>query len=97
MFTSNPFADLTIFLPPIAMQVYILLMIFAVIVGTLLDMIHKNSGKFFTSQLEKSKANATRKLTGADTAAIAVKTIAIEVATSGEFCNPRSPAGTRIC
>ncbi len=89
MFTSNPFADLTIFLPPIAMQVYIILMIFAVIVGTLLDMTHKNSGKFFATQFQKSKADATRKLTGAESAAIAVKTIAIEVATSGEFCNPK--------
>ena len=89
MFTSNPFADLMVFLPPLAMQVYILLMLVAVVVGTLLDMIQKNSGKFFAVQLQKSKADATRKLTGKDTAAIAVKTIAIEVATSGEFCNPK--------
>ncbi len=89
MFSSNPFADLAVFLPPLAMQVYIVLMIFAVVVGTLLDMLQKNSGKFFALQLEKSKAAATRKLSGADTAAIAVKTIAIEIATSGEFCNPQ--------
>ena len=46
MFTSNPFVELTAFLPPIAMQVYIVLMILAVVIGTILDMLHKNSGKF---------------------------------------------------
>ena len=89
MFTSNPFAELAAFLPPIAMQVYIVLMIVAVAVGTILDMIHKSSGQFFARQLEKSKASATRELSGADKASLAVKTIAVEVATSGEFCNPR--------
>jgi len=89
MFSSNPFADLTVFLPPMAMQVYIVLMIFAVAVGTFLDMLHKSSGKFFARQMEKSKAAATRELSGADKASLVVKTIAIEVATSGEFCNPR--------
>ena len=32
MFTSNPFAELTAFLPPLAMQVYIVLMLFAVVI-----------------------------------------------------------------
>ena len=89
MFTSNPFADLTVFLPPIAMQVYIALMIVAVVIGTLADMLHKNSGKYFAQRLNKSQAAATRELSGADIASLAVKTIAIEVATSGEFCNPQ--------
>ena len=87
MFTSNPFAELAAFLPAIAMQVYIVLMILAVAVGTLLDMIHKNSGKFFAEQRKKSKAAATKKLSGAESASIAVKTLVIDVATAGEFCN----------
>jgi hypothetical protein len=89
MFTSNPFADLAVFLPPVAMQAYLVLMIVAVAIGTVLDMLHKNSAKFFARQMSESKAAATRKLSGADTASIAVKTIAIDVATSGEFCNPK--------
>jgi len=87
MFTSNPFADLIVFLPPLAMQVYIVLMIIAVTVGTLLDMLHKSSGKYFARNLKKSQARATTKLSGADKASLAVKTIAIDVATAGEFCN----------
>jgi hypothetical protein len=89
MFTSNPFAELGVFLPTSAMQVYIVLMIFAVAVGTLWDMLHKNSGKFFAQQMDRSKAAATRELSGADIASLAVKTIAIDVATAGEFCNPQ--------
>ena len=87
MFTSNPFAELAVFLPPTAMQVYIVLMIVAVALGTLADMLHKKSGKFFAQQMETSKAAATRELSGADIASLAVKTLAIDVATAGEFCN----------
>lgn len=89
MFTSNPFADLSVFLPPLSMQVYIVLMIFAVAFGTLFDMVHKSSAKFFALQVKKSKAAATRRLNGAETASLAVRTIAKEVATAGEFCNPQ--------
>ena len=89
MFTSNPFADLMVFLPPIAMQVYIALMIVAVALGTIADMLHKNSGKYFAQRLKNSQAAATRELSGADKASLAVKTIAIDVATAGEFCNPQ--------
>ncbi len=89
MFTSNPFAELTVFLPPLAMQVYIVLMVFAVIIGTVFDMLHKSSAKFFAQQQAKSKANATKKLSGVDIVSLAVKTIAKEVVTSGEFCNQK--------
>ncbi len=87
MFTSNPFADLTVFLPPIAMQVYIVLMIVAVVVGTVLDMLHKSSGQYFTQRQQKAQAAATTELSGADKASLAIRTIAVEVATAGEFCN----------
>ncbi len=89
MFTSNPFADLSAFLPPVAMQTYILLMILAVAVGTVADMLHKSSGKYFAQRRQKSQEKATRKLSGADKASLAIKTLAVEVATAGEFCNPQ--------
>lgn len=88
MFTSNPFADLAVFLPPLVMQAYIVLMIFAVAMGTLFDMLHKSSAKFFVRQWKKSKAAAKRRLSGAETASLAARTLMKEVATSGEFCNP---------
>jgi len=87
MFTSNPFADLTVFLPPIAMQIFISLMILAVVCGTLADMIDKSSGKYFAQRRRASKAAATTELSVGDKATLAIKTIAVEVATAGEFCN----------
>lgn len=84
MLTSNPFADLTVFLPPLVMQVYIVLMILAVAVGTWLDTYHKGSAEFFARRREKAKAAAKRRLSGTETASIVARTIA-EAAVSGEF------------
>lgn len=89
MFTSNPFAHLAVFLPPLSMQTYVVLMVFAVALGTLFDVLHKSSGKFFVRQWKKSKAAAKKQLSGAETAALAARTFMKEVATSGEFRNPR--------
>ncbi len=85
MFTSNPFATVTDFLSPLAMQVYIVLMILAVVIGTLLDVSHKGSAKFFAQRREKSMASAKIRLSGSQTLTLAVITIA-EAAVSGEFC-----------
>lgn len=89
MFTSNPFAELTAFLPPGAMQIYIVLMILAVFIGTVADMMHKNSGKYFVQRQKAAKAAATKELSAGDKASLAIKTIVVEVATAGEFCNPQ--------
>lgn len=86
MFVSNPFALLAEFLPPLVMQVYALLMIVAVVVGTLVDLHHKRSAEFFAGRREKSRRTARRPLSGGETAALALKTLCHEVATSGEFC-----------
>lgn len=88
MFTSNPFAELAIFLPPLAMQVYIVLMVLAVALGTLADMLHKSSARYFLRQWRKSKAAATRRLGAFETASLAIRTLLNEVLTSGEFHNP---------
>jgi len=88
MFTSNPFAELSVFLPPLVMQVYIVLMILAVVFGTLFDMFHKSSFTFFVRQWKATKASATVPLSSANTASLAAQTLLKEVATSGEFCNP---------
>jgi len=87
MFTTNPFIPLTDFLSPLFMQVYVVLMVLAVAAGTLFDLYHKGSAKFFLRQREQSRAAATRKLGGTDMAAIATRTLAHDVATFGEFCN----------
>ncbi|MCL5059211.1 MAG: adenylyl-sulfate reductase [Candidatus Thermoplasmatota archaeon] len=87
MFTVNPFIPVTDFLPPIFMQVYLVLMVLAVVAGTAFDLYHKRSAQFFIQQRKQSRAAATRKLSGADRASIAARTLAHDVATFGEFCN----------
>ena len=87
MFTDNPFVPATDFLPPLFMQVYIVLMVLAVVAGTAFDLYHKRSAQFFMQQRKQSRAAATRKLGGADMAAIAARTLAHDVASFGEFCN----------
>jgi hypothetical protein len=89
MFTSNPFAELTVFLPPLIMQVYIVLMILAVAIGTLFDMLHKSSALFFVRQWQQSKAAAEHSLSGGEAVSLAARTLLKEVASSGEFCNPQ--------
>ena len=85
MLYSNPFAAVSDFFSPLAMQIYLVLMVLAVIAGTLLDVAHKGSAKFFARRKEKSNAAAQKQLSGAETFALAVETVA-EAAVSGEFC-----------
>ncbi|MHB1722401.1 MAG: adenylyl-sulfate reductase [Acidiferrobacter sp.] len=89
MIVSNPFAELAAVIPPTAMQVYVLLMLLLVVVGTILDMRHKKSAQYFFENARKAKKNATRTLGTGEKSALALKTIAKEVLTSGEFNNPR--------
>ncbi len=85
MFTSNPFAELSVFLPPLVMQVYIVLMILAVAVGTLADMLHKGSARFFLRDWKKKRAAASQRLGAARTVALAIRTLLYEIAASGEL------------
>src|SRR6185312_3184738 len=85
MFNNNPFAAVMEFLSPLGMEVYIVLMFVAVVAGTLFDISHKGSAKYFAQRKEKSRTAAKRQLSGADTFSLAVSTIA-EAAVSGEFC-----------
>jgi hypothetical protein len=88
MFTDNPFLATTEFLPPRFLQAYVVLMVLAVIAGTVYDLYHKRSAQFFAQRREQSRAAATRRLGGAELARIATRTLAHDVATFGEFCNP---------
>jgi hypothetical protein len=89
MFTNNPFAGLTDVLPAHAMQIYLVLMVLAVFAGTVFDMIHKGSAKFFFESWRKSKSKVTKQVGGTEMASLAIKTGLVDVLTSGEFCNQR--------
>ena len=85
MLDTNPFAELSALIAPSIIQGYIVLMVIAVIVGTILDMAHKKSAQYFFENAEKAKKNAKRELGGGEKASLAVATLANEVLTSAEF------------
>ena len=89
MLTSNPFTEIAAFIPPSAMKIYVVLMILLVIGGTVLDMIHKQSAKYFFANSKKAQANAKVKVGAGKKTGLAVKTVANEVLTSSEFCNSK--------
>jgi hypothetical protein len=87
MFTNNPFAGLTDFLAPAVMQAYVAIMILLVVAGTLFDVVHKGSAKYFFNNWRKSKSKGTKQVGGGELLSLAVKTGLVDVLTSGEFCN----------
>ncbi|MDH5180489.1 MAG: adenylyl-sulfate reductase [Gammaproteobacteria bacterium] len=89
MITSNPFDALTALISTDMMQGYVILMAILVFLGTVLDMMHKKSAKYFFMNAEKAKKNAKRTVGGGEKIGLAVGTVVNEVLTSGEFANPK--------
>ena len=89
MFTSNPFAELSASISPAVMQTYVVVMALLVVGGTLFDVVHKGSAKYFFQNMRDSKAKAKKSVGGGETISIAVQTAVVDVALSGEFCNAR--------
>ncbi|NKC11398.1 MAG: adenylyl-sulfate reductase [Gammaproteobacteria bacterium] len=87
--TYNPFAELSATIPAAAMQAYVVLMFVLVVAGTLADIIHKKSAKYFFQNAKKAEAARTREVGGGEKTAILAKTVASDVLTSSEFCNPK--------
>jgi len=89
MLSTNPFSELSTVISPDIMQGYVILMVLAVIVGTILDMLHKKSAQYFFENSKKAKKDAKRTLSGGEKASLAVQTVANEVLTSSEFKNSK--------
>ncbi|MDD2685466.1 MAG: adenylyl-sulfate reductase [Gallionella sp.] len=89
MFTSNPFATLSGVISPEMMQGYIVLMVLLVMGGTILDMLHKKSAKYFFENAKKAQKSAKREVSGGEKVAMAVGVLTNEVMTAGEFSNPQ--------
>jgi len=89
MFTINPFAELSASIPPNIMQWYLILMVLLVAGGTILDMMHKKSAKYFFENAKKAQKSAKRSVGAGEKVGIAISTVASEVLTSSEFCNTR--------
>ncbi|HEU4351655.1 MAG TPA: hypothetical protein VFR66_07235 [Burkholderiales bacterium] len=89
MFATNPFAALSASIPPAAMQTYVVIMILLVAVGTLFDVVHKGSAKYFFDNWRRSKSGGAQQVGGGELVSIAIQTAVVDVLASGEFCNAR--------
>ena len=88
MFSINPFAELSASISPTVIQTYVVVMILLVAAGTLFDIVHKKSAKYFFQNWQKAKSQGTDVGAG-KMVSIAVQTAVIDAITSGEFCNQR--------
>ena len=89
MITSNPFAELSASIPPVVMQTFVVAMIVLVAAGTLFDIIHKGSARYFFENWRKSKSRSKKAVSTGELVSIAIQTGVVDVLTSGEFCNMR--------
>lgn len=89
MFTSNPFAELSASVPPVIMQIYVVVMALLVVGGTIVDIIHKRSARYFFDNWRNLKKKAKQQVGGGEIILIAVQTAVVDVMASGEFCNVR--------
>jgi hypothetical protein len=89
MFMTNPFAALSASVPPAIMQTYVGIMILLVIGGTLFDIVHKQSARYFFRTWRAVQNKGARRVEGGEMISLAIKTSLTEVLASGEFCNTR--------
>jgi hypothetical protein len=89
MYINNPFAELSASIPPAVMQAYVVIMIVLVVAGTLIEVVHKGSAKYFFQNWRKSKSKGAKQVGGGELVSIAIKTGLVDILASGEFCNAR--------
>ena len=85
MISVNPFAILSETVSPIFMQSFVVLMVLLIVVGTLLDIIHKKNVKYFFENAKKAKLSATKTLTTGEKISVISKTIVSDIATTSEL------------
>ena len=85
MIYNNPFLGLSSFIAPVAIQGFVIVMIVLVVLGTLLDIIHKKNVKYFFNNAKKAKKNAKIELTTSQKTSVILKTVAYDIATTSEL------------
>jgi len=89
MLSTNPFTELSAAIGAEAMQIYVILMFIAVIVGVIIDVVHKKSAAYFFENAKKAEKAAKRSISSGDKMSMAASTLTGEVLTSSEFANPQ--------
>jgi hypothetical protein len=89
MFTHNPFAVLSASVSPAVMQAFVVIMIALVAVGTLFDIVHKGSAKYFFDNWRKSKSKGSKQIGSGEWLSLVIKTGLVDILASGEFGRTR--------
>ena len=85
MIYSNPYSLLSETIPSIVMQSFLIIMVGLVVVGTLVDIIHKKNVKYFFENAKKAKKSATRDLGTGEKVSIITKTVVYDIGTTSEL------------
>ena len=85
MLSTNPFSILAETVSPLFLQLFVIAMVILVVVGTLLDIIHKKNVKYFFENAKKAKLLATKTLSTGEKISIISKTIVSDIATTSEL------------
>ena len=85
MLQTNPFFILTEIITPLAMQGFIIAMIFLIVVGTIIQMIHHKNLTYFFNNAKKAKLAATKKLGIGEKTSIIAKTTVLDIGTTSEL------------
>ena len=67
------------------MQGFVIAMVGLVVLGTLIDIIHKKNVKYFFDNAKKAKKNAQIELSTAQRTSVILKTVAHDIATTAEL------------
>jgi len=89
VFSTNPFAALSASVPSGVMQAFVAVMILFVAGGTLFDVVHKRSARYFFDNWRKARSKGTKRVGGGAMLSLAVKTSVVDWLASGEFCSAR--------
>ena len=85
MLNNNPFSILAHTVSPLAMQLFIVAMVFLIVAGTIIQMIHHKNLKYFFDNAKKAKLSATKKLGIGEKTAIVAKTTVVDIGTTSEL------------
>ena len=87
MITTNPYTELSVHVSSTIMQTYVVAMILCVAGGTLFDIFHKKSARYFLQNWRKVRDEGEKELGRSEIVSLAIKTLLVEGLTSAEFCN----------
>ena len=85
MMSINPFAVLAESVPSLFLQGFVVIMVGLVIIGTLVDILHKKNVKYFFNNAKKAKLSATKELGAGEKASIIAKTTVVDIGTTSEL------------